>query len=304
MLVGETKEGAKLVGCTIGRYRILSVLGCGGVSVVYRAEDLENCRSVALKLPIIGGTAGADYQAHFTRELRALKNLHQSNICRMWDYGQSNGLPFITLEYFDGRTLEDTIETGALPIRRALDYALQIARGLKSIHTNGFIHRDIKAANLMVTRQDTVKILDFGLAIKPRQDTEESESTVYGTPAYMSPEQALGETVDHRTDIWSLGVVTYEMLTGERPFSGEYESQLTYSLLNESPRAMSYLRSGIPREVQKTVARALEKNREDRYNEIDEMLSDLERCRHNSETVPVLRPPILGSNMNLSALHG
>jgi len=206
----------------VSHYQILGKLGGGGMGVVYKALDTKLHRTVALKFLPPHLSADDEAQERFVHEAKTASALDHPNICTIHDIDRTvDGQLFIVMAYYAGETLKKKIARGALPVRDALDYAIEMARGLAKAHEQGIIHRDIKPANVMITDDGGVKIVDFGLA-KVRDVELTRAGTTMGTAAYMSPEQALGQEVDHRTDVWSLGVVLYELLTGERPFKGEF----------------------------------------------------------------------------------
>ena len=198
---------------TISHYKILFELGRGGMGVVYKAEDLKLRRLVALKFLPVKELGGKDEEARFLCEAQAAAALNHPNICTIHEIDQADGESFIAMEYVEGQSIRDKIESRPLKLDEALDIAVQAGQGLQVAHEEGVVHRDIKSSNIMVTRRGQVKIMDFGLAQLSDRTRLTETGTTLGTPAYMSPEQALGEKVDHRSDIWSLGVVLYEMLT-------------------------------------------------------------------------------------------
>jgi serine/threonine protein kinase len=269
-----------MIGQTISHYRILEHLGGGGMGVVYKAEDLTLHRTVALKFLPPTLTLDPEAQERFIHEARAASALDHSSICTIHEIGRTDdGQTFIVMACYEGETLKEKIGQGPLDIDLALDVAIQIAEGLVRAHEAGIIHRDIKPANIFLTAHDEVKILDFGLAKLAGQSMLTKTGTTLGTAAYMSPEQARGETVDQRTDIWSLGVVMYEMLTGHLPFTSDYEQALIYAILNENPKPIHQSRPEVPEAVEQIVAKALSKQLEDRYQTVKELLSDLKIAR-------------------------
>jgi len=255
-----------LTGQTVSHYKILDQLGGGGMGVVYKAEDPELKRFVALKFLPPTLTSDPEAQERFIHEARAASALDHPNICTVHDIGHTDdGQMFIVMACYDGETLKKRLERGPLEIDQAMDIALQVAGGLSRAHEAGIIHRDIKPANIMLTSRGEVKILDFGLAKLGGGSLMTKTGTTLGTAAYMSPEQARAEQVDARTDIWSLGVVLYEMLSGRRPFQSDYEQALVYSILNENPKPTRQSRPEVPEVVEQIVAKALSKQLEDRY---------------------------------------
>jgi eukaryotic-like serine/threonine-protein kinase len=263
-----------MIGTTISHYRILEKLGEGGMGVVYKAHDTRLDRTVALKfLPPAGGEKE---KARLIREARAVAQLDHPNICTVYEIGDSEGVPYIAMAYIEGETLKARVENGPLALNEIIDYTRQIARGLQSAHRKHITHRDIKSANIMITPDGQIKIMDFGLAKLAGRTQLTQEGSTAGTVMYMSPEQARGEDVDHRTDIWSFGVVLYEMLTGRLPFQSEYETAAVYSILNENPPSIGGYNPDAPPELEAIVMRMLQKNKEDRYQQLDEFFSDLD----------------------------
>ena len=265
-----------MIGQTISHYKILEQLGGGGMGVVYKARDLKLDRPVALKFLPPDLTRDPEAGQRFVHEAKAASAIRHNNICVVYDIDETpDGQVFISMECLEGETLKKKIERGPLKINEAIDICEQVARGLSKAHEQGVVHRDIKPANIMVTADGVAKIVDFGLAkLNGRTMLTKAGSTL-GTAAYMSPEQASGSTADHRTDIWSLGVVLYEMLTGKRPFEAEYENALLYSILNSEPAPITALRTGIPKELERIVEKCLMKSPGERYQHMDELAVDL-----------------------------
>lgn len=265
-----------MIGSKISHYTILEKIGEGGMGLVYKAQDTKLNRTVALKF--LSSTTVDDVgKKRFYREAHTAASLNHPNIAYVFNIEDHETQSFITMEFVDGRTVQDILrDTGKpLPIKKAIDYAIQIATGLDAAHKKNIIHRDIKSDNIMITPGDRVKIMDFGLA-KLTDDTLITQiGTRMGTVAYMSPEQAEGDEVDHRTDLWSLGVVLYEMICGQRPFKGDAEQAVIYSILKEQPPPLTGLRTGVPMELERIVFKAVEKNSAERYQHADEMLADL-----------------------------
>lgn len=258
-----------------GRYRILEELGRGGMGVVFKAEDTKLKRTVALKFIPPELTHIPDVKDRFMREAQAAAALDHPNICTVYELEEAEEKTFISMAYVEGRSLRNVLESGPLEPDEALRIALQVAQGLQIAHKKGIVHRDIKSANIMVAEDSRAKIMDFGLARMRGGTLLTREGMTMGTIAYMSPEQARGEAVDHRTDIWSLGVVLYEMFGGRLPFQGDQDQAVVYSILNTKPKPLMELRPGIPGSLGQVVDKALEKNPEKRYQQIDEMLDDL-----------------------------
>ena len=261
-----------MIGTTVSHYKILEQIGQGGMGVVYKAHDTKLDRIVALKF--LPPHASHD-AARFQQEAKAAAALNHPNICTIYEIDESEEQTYISFEYIEGETLKDTMSGGALAIERAVDIAVQICEGLKEAHERGIVHRDIKPANIMITAKDRVKIMDFGLAKTRTASDATREGTTLGTVAYMSPEQARGQAVDPRTDIWSLGVLLFEMLAGERPFKGDYEQAVIYSILNEPVSPVHELRKEIPAPVSRAVCKCLQKDPDSRFQNIEAVASSL-----------------------------
>ena len=251
------------------------MLGEGGMGVVYLAEDTRLDRKVAIKFLPKQVAADHETRSRFKVEAKSAAALNHPNIATIYAIEESGDEIFITMEYIDGNELKDKIDSGPLPITDALDIAIQIANGLNTAHQKGIIHRDVKSTNIMLTEKGDVKIMDFGLAkIRGGPELTQSQTTL-GTAAYMSPEQFSGEAVDHRSDIWSFGVVLFNMLTGQMPFKGDYEQALMYSILNQKQASITRLRSEVPAELERIVNKTLAKQPDDRYQHADELADDL-----------------------------
>jgi TolB-like protein/Flp pilus assembly protein TadD len=276
-----------VIGKTISHYKILEELGSGGMGVVYKAEDTTLNRTVALKFLPPELTRDGEAKARLVREARAASGLQHHNICAIHEIAETaDGQMFICMDCYDGVTLKEKIVGCPLPINEAIELADQIAGGLSEAHEAKIIHRDIKPGNIMVTRKGVVKILDFGLAKPAGMTTMTKTGTTVGTVLYMSPEQARGDKVDHRTDIWSLGVVLYEMITGRPPFRGDYESAVLYSILNESPEPITALRSGVPLELERITNKCLSKDPAERYQTAADFSADLRRLKREISEQP------------------
>jgi eukaryotic-like serine/threonine-protein kinase len=274
-----------MVGRVVSHYKILEHLGGGGMGVVYKAQDTRLKRTVALKFLPPELTRAPDAKERFVHEAEAASALQHNNICVVHDIDEtSDGQMFISMEYLQGETLKKKIERGPLKIDEAIAIATQVAQGLAKAHEHGIIHRDTKPANIMVTTDGVTKIVDFGLAKLSRSTMLTKAGSTLGTASYMSPEQAQGEHADHRTDIWSLGVVLYEMLTGVLPFKGEYEQGLIYQILNSPPAPLTGIRTGIPSKLERIVNKCLEKNRDERYQTAADLIADLRHFQRAAGT--------------------
>ena len=267
-----------MIGRTISHYKILSLLGEGGMGVVYQAEDTKLERSVALKFLAPHLVQDPEVRKRFEREAKAAASLDHANVCTVYEIDEAEEKTFIAMACVEGESLDRKIARGPLKLEEALDIAQQIATGLEAAHEKGIFHRDIKPENVIVDSKGHVTIMDFGLA----QLTEASRLTktdqTVGTTAYMSPEQTEGSGTDQRTDIWALGVVLYEMATGQQPFKGDYDQAVMYSILNEEPKSITGLRTGVPMELEVFVNKCLAKRPDDRYSSAREFGTDLRAC--------------------------
>ena len=264
-----------MVGTTISHYRITDKLGEGGMGVVYKAEDTNLKRPVALKFLAAHLLAEEGTKVRFRREAEAAAALSHANIAVIYDINESDGHLFIAMEFVEGVTVSEKVAERPLKLEVALDIAIQATQGLQAAHEKGIVHRDIKSANVMVTPQGQVKIMDFGLAQLAERSSLTETATILGTTFYMSPEQALGEKTDRRTDLWSLGVVLYQMITGRLPFEAERQEAVLYGILNEEPEPVTARRAGLPLELERIVGKALAKDREERYQHAEDLLVDL-----------------------------
>ncbi|OGD20985.1 MAG: hypothetical protein A2W03_07725 [Candidatus Aminicenantes bacterium RBG_16_63_16] len=278
----ETVERLAAKGSTFaGKYTILEEIGHGGMGVVYKAEDTMLKRPVALKFLPAELARHEEAKGRFIREAQAAAALDHPNICAIHEVGEADGQAYIAMAYIEGMTLRELMALQPLKTGEAVRLAVQIAEGLDEAHQKGVIHRDIKSANIMITEKGQAKIMDFGLAKVVGGPVITTEVKTMGTVAYMSPEQARGEEVDHHTDIWSLGVVLYEMLTGRLPFRGERETSILYSIVHEEPKPIRQISAHIPVEIQKIIEKALKKNKSERYASAAEMAKELRACQES-----------------------
>ena len=259
----------------ISHYRLLEKLGEGGMGVVYKALDTNLNRTVALKFLAPRLTQDPEAKKRFRREAEAAAAVDHPNICTVHEIAEVDGQIFIAMAYIEGQSLDKKIGGSPLPLDQAFDIAAQTAQGLQAAHEKGVVHRDIKSANILLTTSGQVKIVDFGLAQLANPDQLTKTGSTLGTPAYMSPEQARWEKVDRRTDIWSLGVVLYEMVGGRLPFRGEVQQAMMHSILHADPDPLTGLRTGVPIELDYLIDKALAKERDERYQHVDEVLVDL-----------------------------
>ncbi len=273
-----------LIDTTVSHYRILEQLGKGGMGVVYKAEDTRLKRLVALKFLTPNLTLDREANQQFIYEAQTASTLDHQHICTIHEIDESDdGRIFIAMSYYKGETLRDKISRGPLPVNEAIRIAVQIAGGLSKAHKKGISHRDIKPGNIMITEEGILKIIDFGLSKLISEHNITKPGTTPGTVTYMSPEQIHGKQIDHRTDIWSLGVVLYQMLTGDRPFTGEIDQAVIYSILNESPEPMN-LQTDIAETLERIVNKALAKDPSDRYQDMNEMLAELLTLKQITDT--------------------
>lgn len=282
-----------MIGSIVSHYKILEKLDEGGMGMVYKAEDTRLKRTVALKFLAPELTSDRGAKDRFINEAQAASALEHNNICNIHEIGETEeGHLFIAMACYEGESLKSRIAKGPLQIKVATDIALQIAQGLQKAHEKEIIHRDIKPGNIFITTDGTVKILDFGLAkLAGHAKLTKTGSTV-GTAAYMSPEQARGQEIDRRTDIWSLGVVMYEMLTGRLPFAGDYEQAIVYNVLNQEPEPLAAAYVKVPVWLQQMVEKAMAKNADKRYQRADEIAAELQAMREEMKAGVAEQRPI------------
>ncbi len=274
----------------LGRYEIVSELGQGAMGVVYKARDPLIDREVAIKTINLSLALDEreEYEGRFYQEAKAAGRLNHPNIVTIYDVGREEDIAYIAMEYLHGRELRDILnETRVLPVGQSLDIAAQVALGLSYAHEHDIVHRDIKPSNVMVVRDGHVKITDFGIARMASSAVRTQTGMVLGSPKYMSPEQVLGKLTDRRSDVFSLGVMLYEMLTGQVPFIGENVNAIMYQTLNAVPPPPSHANPAVPEMLNFIVAKALAKDLEARYQDARELANDLRACRDALPREPV-----------------
>ena len=276
----------------LGRYEVLGELGQGAMGVVYKAQDPLIDRQVAIKTINLSMAQDEEdeYESRFYQEAKAAGRLNHPNIVTIYDVGKSGDIAYIAMEFLQGRELRDIMrDDGKMPVAQVLDVVAQVASGLAYAHEHGIVHRDIKPSNIMMIRDGHVKITDFGIARMACSAVRTQTGMVLGSPKYMSPEQVLGKDIDQRSDVFSLGVMLYEMLTREAPFYGENVNAIMYQTLNAVPKPPSTLNSEVPEMLNFIVAKALAKERDDRYQNASDLAADLRACR---EILPRAKRPV------------
>jgi serine/threonine protein kinase len=293
-----------MIGKTVSHYKILEQIGAGGMGVVYKAEDTRLDRHVAIKFLPPQFQSDKEAKARFIHEAKAASALNHSNIAVIHEIDETpEGQMFIVMAYYEGQTLRDKIKSGPVSVAEAIDIVSQIASGLAKAHEKDILHRDIKPANILLTEDGEAKLADFGLAKLRGQTRLTKTGTTVGTVSYMSPEQARGEEVDHRSDVFSLGVVLYELLTGGLPFKGDHEAAVLYGIMHSDPKPLIECKDDLPDGLQQVVDNALDKNTETRYQSISDLLTDLrQKKKSDSEPVMAARARVIRPRTMLAAL--
>jgi serine/threonine protein kinase len=306
-----------MIGTTVGHYRVTSRLGAGGMGVVFLAEDTRLERKAAIKFLSAELAADPERRQRFLKEARAASALNHPHVCVVYDVGETDdGLPFIAMEFIEGASLDSVLKKRRLDVPQVVDLAAQVADALDAAHACRIVHRDIKPANISLNERGQVKVLDFGLAKRmPRESTDAlgltssmhqtQQGQILGTPSYMSPEQALGKDLDHRTDIFSMGVVLYELTTGRRPFTGANFGEIVNKIVNAQPAAIARLNYDVPPELERITLKCLQKSSDRRYQTARELMVDLRNLARELEHGPaVAQSALLGRAETTEALVG
>jgi non-specific serine/threonine protein kinase len=293
--------GKNMIGKQILHYKIKEKLGEGGMGIVYLAEDAKLERTVAIKLLPQRISANADERERFKIEARAAAALNHPNIMTIHNIEEIDDEMFIVMEFVDGQELKEEVRSKKLEVGKIIGIALQIAGGLQAAHNKGIVHRDIKSANIMLTGEEQIKIMDFGLAKVQGSEQLTREGTTIGTAAYMSPEQASHEEVDTRSDIWSFGVILYEMLTGKLPFKGDYEAAILYDIVHANPESLQSVKPDIPQKLSEIVDRCLEKDKSKRYQSVSDIIEDIKSLQSDSKIMEESASSINSSSHSISA---
>ena len=289
-VTGDPADPLRLSGTVVSHFRVREFLAAGGMGVVYRAEDLRLNRIVALKFPLPHHYLDPVMKERFLREARSAGSLEHVNLCTVFEAGESDAGVFLAMPLYSGETLKQRLAVAkTLPIRDAIAIAIQISNGLSFAHAAGVVHRDLKPGNIMLLPGGTVKILDFGLARTTDVSNTKSGVTL-GTVSYMAPEQVRGGRADERSDLWSLGVLLYEMITGSRPFSGEHEMSVAHAILHDDPKPPASMRGDVPAPLERTILSLLQKNPEARYQSASNLAADLESMQRGAS--PSFQPPL------------
>ena len=278
-----------MIGKTFSHYRIIEKLGEGGMGIVYKAEDLKLKRAVALKFLSVHLMHDEKAKERLIKEAQAAASLQHPNIAAVFDFIESGDDAIIVMEYIEGETLAKKIKQSTINPDQILDWVIQIADGITAAHEAGILHRDIKPENILITKDSVPKIMDFGVAKLRGAPTMTEPGTRIGTLYYAAPEMVLGETIDHRSDIFSFGIVLYELLTGLRPFRGDYDASVVYAIVNETPQSIIEICKDIPANLESSVEKMLEKKKDDRYSSMSEVLTDLQEIECELKPGAVIR---------------
>ncbi len=297
---------------TLGRYKILSIIGQGAMGVVYRAIDPMIDRTVAIKTVNLNLTRDEieEFEARFRQEIKAAGRLNHPNIVTIYDVGRNENMAYMAMEYLDGKELKDILADGqeVPPVASTVDWIAQIAMGLEFAHENDIVHRDVKPSNIMIVRGGLAKITDFGIARMPTSAVKTMTGLILGSPRYMSPEQVIGKNLDYRTDIFSLGVVLHEALTGTPPFDGDNVNAIMYATVNSQPPAPSLTNRQVPAMLDLIINKALAKTVDERYQSMREFANDLNDvkrllfARQSEDTLPAANSATANGNISINAL--